>query len=138
MKVTESSEVKFYRKKYLSPLSFSIGILLFLLPFVDFKCNGITITNATGVDLVAGRVNEKKLKDFAEKSNQQARFSKSGDTKPSPYAMTALVFAAIGLIGSLFISRQYWITAVAGVSCLPFHACPADLCTESYRSLYQG
>ena len=115
MKITESSEVKFYRKKYLSPLSFSIGILLFLLPFVDFKCNGITITNATGVDLVAGRVNEKKLKDFAEKGNQQARFSKSGDTRPSPYAMTALVFAAIGLISSLFIRRQYWITAIAGV-----------------------
>ena len=115
MPITESREVKFYRKKFLSPLTFSIGILLFLLPFVDFKCNSITITNATGVDLVAGRVNEKKLKDFAERGNQQARFSKSGETRPSPYAMSALLFAALGLLGSLIISRQYWITAISGV-----------------------
>lgn len=115
MHITESREAKFYRKNFLSPVTFSLGILLFLLPFVDFKCNGVTITNATGIDLVAGRVNEKKLKEFAEKGNEQARFSKSGKTRPSPYAMSALVFAAIGLLGSLFFRRLYWITTVAGL-----------------------
>ena len=115
MNKAEGREASFYRKKFISPLTFSLGILLFLLPFVDFKCNGMTITNATGLDLVAGRVNEKKLKDFAAIGDQKARFSKSGETRPSPFAISAVVFAILGLACSVLIPKSYKLIAFTGV-----------------------
>lgn len=52
MATTTTAEL--YRKPYLPTFSYALGLLLFLLPFFDIKCNNMTVAQLKGIDVAFG------------------------------------------------------------------------------------
>jgi hypothetical protein len=52
---THNRKDNFFRKRHNSTLSFAIAILLFLLPFAEFKCGSLTLIDNSGIGIAAGR-----------------------------------------------------------------------------------
>src|SRR5215204_1712519 len=95
--MTGATEENFFRKKYTTTIAFAVGILLFLLPFVEVRCNGMTVAQNNGVGLAFG--SDYQLgKDM---SSLQDTFNKSDDTKktgPSKESGKVYDFALIALL----------------------------------------
>lgn len=100
---SESKANDFFRKRHTNTVSFAVGILLFLLPFVEVKCGAVTMAGNTGVGIAAGLPwktamgasdNEyfDKLRQPSAKSSKQLL-----SEGPNVFAMLALVFAALGV-----------------------------------------
>lgn len=84
-----------------SAVAFGIGLLLFLLPFIDIRCNGMSLQTVSGVQLATGfevssggGSGNSLFTDNAPKKSTEKK-------KPNLFAMVALVLAALGLILSL-------------------------------------
>lgn len=45
----------FYRKRFSSTVCFTLAVLLFFLPFAEFKCGGMTILENSGIGIATGR-----------------------------------------------------------------------------------
>jgi hypothetical protein len=90
-----------------SVISFAIGILLFLLPFIDVKCKGDSLKKISGVQLATGYTIDMGTEDsFFGKLEKNLDDGKKTSTKgekqdPNPYALAALVLGAAGLLLSL-------------------------------------
>jgi hypothetical protein len=86
-----------------STVSFAVGIILFLLPFAEVKCNGSTLATNTGLGIATGK--EWKMPANSLFGNEsRGGPSKADDEKkkaPNTYAIIALVLGAAGLILSL-------------------------------------
>ena len=54
MEATQTTATVPSRKFSLTSISFLVGILLFLLPFVEIKCNDQTLATNTGIGLAVG------------------------------------------------------------------------------------
>ena len=52
--VFDSAGNHFYRRRHNSTVAFTIGVLLFLLPFVEFKCGNMAIIGNSGIGLATG------------------------------------------------------------------------------------
>lgn len=46
---------EFYRKRFNSTACFAVAILLFFLPFAEFKCGGMTIIENSGIGIATGQ-----------------------------------------------------------------------------------
>jgi len=88
-----------------STVAFAIGILLFFTPFLEIRCNSMTIQSVSGVQLATGfKVDTNKgnpgyfsdLDNSSEIKNER----KVDRQSPNRYAMLALIFATLGLIVS--------------------------------------
>jgi len=80
----------------LSPVTFAIVLISFLLPWVSFSCNGHKFASITGLDLVTGTTFEKPGKegeDQVEKIPSDA------------LAITALALTVLGLMLALLQKR---------------------------------
>jgi hypothetical protein len=97
----------FFRKKYNTTIAFSIGLLLFLMPFVQLNCGSVTIAENTGVGLATGTEwkismlggSDKILKALNEsKSNSEREKIK---TEPDWFLLLSMAFAAVGIIFSV-------------------------------------
>lgn len=92
-----------------SSVSFAVGILLFLLPFAEVKCNGSTFASNTGLGIAMGK--EWKMHDnnlFGNVLGGDATSKTSSDQKKDPnmYAIIALALGVIGLVLSLTNARS--------------------------------
>jgi hypothetical protein len=102
---SESAGTKFFRKRHTVTVAFAIGILLFLLPFAEIKCNSVSLARNTGLGIATG--SNWKLSKYSESSAffSQAIFKdgKSPSSRlsdgPNIFAIAAL---AAGLTGLLF------------------------------------
>ena len=93
-----------------SAVAFAVAILLFLMPFVDIKCNGTSLQTITGVQLATGfkmknnnsgnsfldDVKTDKVDEGITKTT-----TKSDEKDPNLYALVALGLGVLGLILSL-------------------------------------
>ncbi|MER3498014.1 MAG: hypothetical protein C4308_04955 [Chitinophagaceae bacterium] len=85
-------------------IAFLIGSLLFLLPFVDIKCNGVSLKKVSGAELVTGfEVNtgtdNSVLSNIERESTATVKKSEKKD--PNIYAMAALGLGVLGFVISL-------------------------------------
>ena len=111
---TSSEGNNFLRKKYTSSVAFLVGVLLFLLPFVEIRCNNTPFAQNTGVGLAFGidykiTGQMKSLDDTF--SGSEAKVSKE---KGKMYiaALIAFILGLIGLILSLINTRSHAINMV--------------------------
>jgi hypothetical protein len=92
------------RKFGLNSISFLVGTLLFLLPFVEIRCNDQPLASNTGIGLALGTdyktTSQMKSLDnpFGNKSDQTVTEKQKGEMYPS--ALIALILGIIGVIFS--------------------------------------
>jgi hypothetical protein len=92
------------RKFGLNSISFLVGTLLFLLPFVEIRCNDQPLASNTGIGLALGTdyktTSQMKSLDnpFGNKSEQTVTEKQKGEMYPS--ALIALILGIIGVIFS--------------------------------------
>jgi hypothetical protein len=102
MEATQTSATVPSRKFSLTSISFLVGILLFLLPFVEIKCNDQTLATNTGIGLAVGA-------DYKTSSQMKSFESPFGNTSDKTVtekqqgkmyvsALIALILGVIGLI----------------------------------------
>lgn len=104
----------FYRNPRLTTISFAVGLLLFFLPFVEVKCNGTTLAQMSGINLVTGaepKVGsdfERMAKGFDKKEDTPKADTKTGKKgKVYIFAIVALALGATGLAISLIKKGIY-------------------------------
>ncbi len=102
-----------------STIAFAVGILLFLMPFVDIKCNNMSLQQVSGLQLATGFkmknsssdnpfLNDIKTDKVDEGITKTTTKSDSKD--PNMYAMIAL---GLGVLG-LFLSFTNAKAAIGG------------------------
>lgn len=90
-----------FRKRHSSTLCFAIGLLLFLLPFAEFKCGNIPVVANTGVGIATGQ-NWKFSSSFGNtewmgKLNESKKEGKDMmNDGPNIFAIAALVAGLFG------------------------------------------
>lgn len=93
-----------------STVTFAVGILLFFAPFLEIKCNTMTIQSVSGVQLATGfKVDSNKgapgyFSDLPNTSENRTE-RKVDREDPNIYAMLALLCAIVGLIVSIVKMR---------------------------------
>lgn len=111
-----------------SALTFKIThlliILMFLMPFVEFRCNGVTLTKATGIDLAFGfeMKESKTVSNWSNTMNWDDTYSDSNQNNarrkkdPNSFALASLVLAVLGLgIAFLKIRQQPFLSMCIGI-----------------------
>ena len=89
-----------------STVAFAVAVLLFLMPFIDIKCNGSSLQTVSGVQLATGFkmknnssdnsfLNDVKTEGIDKNITKTA--TKSDDKDPNMYAMIALGLGILGL-----------------------------------------
>ena len=87
-------------------VAFAVAVLLFLMPFIDIKCNGNSLQTVSGVQLATGFkmknnssdnsfLNDVKTEGIDKNITKTA--TKSDDKDPNLYAMIALGLGILGL-----------------------------------------
>ena len=100
-------------------ISFLVGVLLFLLPFVDIKCGGTTIKEVKGFELATGFTIEDKNSKQSLFGNmgvdQTISNSKSEKREPNIFALAALGLGILGFIVTLLTKGRSIIASLFGV-----------------------
>ena len=97
-----------------SAVTFAIAVLLFFLPFVDIKCNGMKLQDVSGIELATGfkmkngssdmpYLNDVKP-DGVDKAITKSA-TKTDNKNPNLYAMIALGIGVLGL-GLCFVKNK--------------------------------
>lgn len=90
----------FYRRPHLTTITFALGLILFLLPFFDIKCNNISMARLSGVDMATGsqpsmsRELEDMQNGFPGRNNTLSATGGEGR-----FFITALIAMLLGVIG---------------------------------------
>jgi hypothetical protein len=102
-----------FSTKIPSSVAFGIGILLFFMPFVDIKCNSMTLQKVTGVQLATGfevkgpGSDNSLVGDFNKMDNDKADVDAKGKKNdPNAFALIALGLAVIAFVLSLLHSKE--------------------------------
>jgi hypothetical protein len=86
-------------------VSFLVGVLLFLLPFVDIKCGGTTIREVKGFELATGfKIEDKNMNQslFGNISSGQSTSNDKAEKRDANmFALAALALGVIGFIIAL-------------------------------------
>lgn len=108
MVTTNSAD--FYRRPHLTTLLYTLGLLLFLLPFFNINCNSVTVANINGLSMATGGKPsvsgdlERMQRGLGAPVDDNAAASYS-DTRGENHlfitALIALVMGVFGLILSL-------------------------------------
>ncbi|MES1220284.1 MAG: hypothetical protein ABUT20_32580, partial [Bacteroidota bacterium] len=92
-----------------STVAFAVGILLFFLPFIDIKCNNMTLQQVSGVELATGFKikKDKPGNSFIDNTtkNIDEGINKSEKKDPNIFAMVALGLGVLGLLLSFTKAR---------------------------------
>ncbi len=89
-----------------STVAFAVAVLLFLMPFIDIKCNGSSLQTVSGIQLATGfkMKNNSSDNSFLDDvktegidKNITKSATKSDDKDPNLYAMIALGLGILGL-----------------------------------------
>jgi hypothetical protein len=91
-----------------SSVAFAVGILLFLLPFAEIKCNDATLMQNSGLGIAMGSEWKMSEKNMFGAMGGAGNTSPIADKKKDPnfYAIAALALGLIGLILSLLNARS--------------------------------
>jgi hypothetical protein len=90
-----------------SAVAFLVGILLFLLPFAEVRCNGTVLANNTGLGIAMGSdwkelvtKNMLGVSDGTE-TTEKREYTRSHD--PNVFAIIALALGVIGLLLAILV-----------------------------------
>lgn len=92
----------FFRKRHNSTIIFAIVVLLFLLPFAEFKCGSVTLIDNSGLGIAAGRpwrvTTSWNKNEIMQKLNTGTKEEK-GIMKDGPniFALVALTAGVFGI-----------------------------------------
>ena len=94
---------EFFRKPHNATLCFALGMLLFLLPFAEFKCGNMSLLGNTGIGIAIGQEwkvtavlgKNEFMKKLDESSKMDKDLMKEG---PNIFAIVALVAGLFGII----------------------------------------
>jgi hypothetical protein len=85
-----------------SSIAFLLGILLFLLPFAEIRCNGAAVANNTGLGIATGaewkEVVTKNIFGNGFQNNPSTNDSKVQKQDPNIFAIAALALGVIGVL----------------------------------------
>jgi hypothetical protein len=92
-----------FGSKIPSSAAFIVAILLFLMPFVDIKCNGTSLKKFSGVELATGYKVDMNGKnnsflDQAQETTVDTATKVTDKSKRNLYILIALIVGAVGLI----------------------------------------
>jgi hypothetical protein len=103
-----------------SAVAFLAGILLFLLPFAEVRCNGTALANNTGLGIAMGSDWKELVTDHMLDASHRAEttekreYTKSHD--PNVFAIIALALGVIGfLVAVLLVARKSNINFYIGL-----------------------
>ena len=114
-----------FGSKVPSVSAFAVAVLLFLMPFIDIKCNGVSLQQVKGFELATGFQMKKGsstpyLDDIKtdKVDNEITKATTQTDKKePNLYAMIALGLGVLGLILSFTnVRAAIGGAAIAGVA----------------------
>ena len=102
-----------FNTKIPSAVMFGIGILLFFMPFVDIKCNSMTLQKVTGVQLATGfeikgpGSDNSLVGDFNKMDKGEIEVNeKEGKNDPNIFALIALGLGVIAFFLSLLDRKE--------------------------------
>jgi len=108
-----SQQPGIFTTKIPSAVTFGIGILLFFMPFVDIKCNSITLQKVTGAELATGfeikgpGSDNTVVGDFERMDDNKGDVHfREGRNDPNIFALVALAMAVFAFIFSLIDSKK--------------------------------
>ena len=114
-----SQQPAIFTTKIPSTVTFGVGILLFFMPFVDIKCNSMTLQKVTGVQLATGfeikgpGSDNTLVGDFERMNDRQVDANvKQGKNDPNVFALLALALGIIAFVLSLVDSKKSLTAAV--------------------------
>lgn len=116
METTTATAATSSSKFNFTAISFLVGVLLFLLPFVDIKCNGQTLASNTGIGLAFGtdyktQGSIKSMEnDFGKNTEKQTTQKQNG--KMYVVALIALALGVTGFIVSLLNVKPFSLALV--------------------------
>lgn len=96
-------------------IPFVAGILLFLAPFIDIRCNDVSLQQVNGIGLATGfeiKTNNNSLLDHLDSKDHDISFNKSGKRDGNIYAMIALITGVVGLIISFLKFKEKWLLVI--------------------------
>src|SRR5882672_8930665 len=116
---TNTATASFSPKK-LSPVPFLLGVLLFLAPFIDIRCNNVSLQQVSGINLATGfevKTNdENSLFKNLKVKDDDLSFKHGEKSEGNIYALLALI---IGLAGAVVLLLKFknreTIGAIAGI-----------------------
>ena len=101
-----------FSTKIPSSVAFGIGVLLFFMPFVDIKCNSMTLQKVTGVQLATGfevkgpGSDNSLVGDFNKMDNDKIEVNTKGEKNdPNIFALFALGLGVIAFVLCLLDSK---------------------------------
>ena len=108
-----------------SSIAFLLGILLFLLPFAEIRCNGAAVANNTGLGIATGaewkEVVTKSIFGSGFQNNPSTNESKVQKQDPNVFAIAALALGVIGVLIAFLTPKgggrfNLFVGALAAVS----------------------
>ena len=97
--------------------AFVVAVLLFLMPFVDIKCNGSSLKKFNGLELATGyKVDmdgqNNSLLDKAKETTVNTTAKVTDKSKKSLYMLIALIVGGVGLILSFTNAKAFLAIAM--------------------------
>lgn len=111
----------FFRQKHPVTISFTLGILLFFLPFAEIKCASVTLASNTGLGIAIGTEWNVALADttknlLGEMSDKEKIDKSLGDIGPNIFAIVSIISGLAGLAFYLTKNRhKNLISMCAGI-----------------------
>lgn len=101
VQINRRMATNFYRTPRLTTYAFAAGLLLFLLPFAEIRCNGLALAHLKGIDMATG-ASPNVNSDFEKMSEQfgsgRTIKTKVDDREGKVYA-AAIIALALGVAG---------------------------------------
>jgi len=99
-----------FETKIPSTVAYVVGVLLFFMPFVDIKCNNMSLQEVSGIQLATGFTMKKNGADNSflndmKMDKTEGTTAKSDKKDPNIYALIALALGIIGIILSITNAR---------------------------------
>ena len=101
-----------FNTKIPSAVGFGIGILLFFMPFVDIKCNSMTLQKVTGAELATGfkikgpGSDDSLVGDFDKMDNDKTELNaREGKNDPNIFALIAMGLAVVSFVLTLLNTK---------------------------------
>jgi hypothetical protein len=109
-----------------SSVTLAIGVLLFFMPFVEIKCNNMSLQKISGMELATGfrvRTSDNSLFGNLDNMDSNTSSAKKPERKdPNIYALAALILGALGFVLAMFSAKAGGIggllTGILGAVCL--------------------
>jgi hypothetical protein len=116
---TPGESERFFRKRHTSTIAFAVGLLLFLLPFVEIRCNNMPMAKNTGLGIVMGSEWKSSIYSGWEEqmkslSSQAGTINKNKDLSYSPniFLIVGLVAGVAGILVAFSNSKHRSIVSM--------------------------